>query len=66
MQCPGAMQKLLEITNLHKLFEIHETEEGAISAFYQRTARPEERWFAAPWFCVSTRAAKFWPTCASY
>ena len=45
---PGAMQKLLEITNLHKLFEIHETEEGAISAFYQRTARPEDAVVSGP------------------
>ena len=45
---PGAIQKLLEITNLHKLFEIHEAEESAISAFYQRTARAEDAVVSGP------------------
>ena len=45
---PDALQKLLEMTNLHKLFEIHETEEGAIAAFYQRSARADDTVVSGP------------------
>jgi anti-sigma B factor antagonist len=45
---PGTIQKLLEMTNLHKLFEIHEAEESAISAFYQRGARFEDAVVSGP------------------
>lgn len=31
---PGHVRKVLEITSLHKVFEIHETEESALEAFY--------------------------------
>jgi anti-sigma B factor antagonist len=44
----GTIQKLLEMTNLHKLFEIHESEESAISAFYQRGARSENAVVSGP------------------
>jgi anti-sigma B factor antagonist len=39
---PAAIQKLLEMTNLDKLFEIHEAEESAIAAFYQRSTRADD------------------------
>jgi anti-anti-sigma factor len=39
---PQAIEKLLQMTNLNRLFETHETEESAISAFYRRGTAPEE------------------------
>jgi anti-sigma B factor antagonist len=37
---PQAIEKLLKMTNLDKLFETHESEESAISAFYGRDTAP--------------------------
>lgn len=45
---PGTIHRLLEMTNLHKLFEVHEAEEGAIAAFYQRSARSEDAVVSGP------------------
>ncbi len=44
----GTIQKLLEMTNLHKLFEIHESEESAIAAFYRCGARSEDTVVSGP------------------
>src|ERR1700758_5797243 len=44
---PQPIDKLLRMTNLNKLFETHETEESAISAFYRRAA-PEEATASGP------------------
>jgi len=38
---PQTVDKVLKITNLTKLFETHDCEESAISAFYQRSAAVE-------------------------
>ncbi|MGH9499146.1 MAG: anti-sigma factor antagonist [Terriglobales bacterium] len=38
---PQTIEKLLCMTNLNQLFEAHESEESAISAFYRRSAAPE-------------------------
>jgi len=38
---PEAIHKVLRLTNLNRLFETHESEESAISAFYQRKAAAE-------------------------
>lgn len=38
---PPSIDKVLRLTNLTRLFEIHESEENAISAFYRRGAAPE-------------------------
>jgi len=38
---PQAVDKLLSMTNLNQLFDTHESEESAISAFYQRSAAAE-------------------------
>jgi len=38
---PQNIDKVLKITNLTKLFETHDCEESAISAFYQRSAAAE-------------------------
>lgn len=35
---PQPIEKVLKLTNLNQLFETHESEESAISAFYQRKA----------------------------
>jgi len=45
---PQAIEKLLQMTNLNRLFEIHESEESAISAFYRRNMTPEETWTSGP------------------
>lgn len=45
---PEAIEKLLTLTNLHTLFEIHEAEEGAISAFYASSARRENAVVSGP------------------
>lgn len=39
---PEAIQKLLKLSNLNRLFETHDSEESAISAFYRRSAAPED------------------------
>lgn len=50
---PQAIEKLLTMTNLNRLFEIHESEESAISAFYRRGTNPEEkRGLGPPVLCV--------------
>lgn len=38
---PQAVDKLLSMTNLNQLFDTHESEESAISAFYRRNVAPE-------------------------
>lgn len=38
---PQAIDKLLRLTSLDRLFDAHESEENAISAFYRRNAAPE-------------------------
>jgi len=38
---PQAVDKLLSMTSLNQLFEAHESEESAISAFYRRSAATE-------------------------
>lgn len=38
---PQAIDKLLRMTNLNQLFDAHESEESAISAFYRRGPAPE-------------------------
>jgi anti-sigma B factor antagonist len=38
---PQAVDKLLSMTNLNQLFDAHESEESAISAFYRRSAQTE-------------------------
>lgn len=38
---PQAIDKLLRLTTLDRLFEAHESEDSAISAFYRRSATPE-------------------------
>jgi anti-sigma B factor antagonist len=38
---PLVVDKVLRMTNLTRLFETHESEESAISAFYRRGAAPE-------------------------
>ena len=45
---PQAIEKLLQMTNLNRLFETHESEESAISAFYRRSTAPEETWTSGP------------------
>lgn len=44
---PAPIAKLLTMTNLNKLFEAHDSEEGAIAAFYRRTV-PEHPANAGP------------------
>jgi len=39
---PQNIDKVLKLTNLTKLFETHDCEESAISAFYQRSAAAEQ------------------------
>jgi anti-sigma B factor antagonist len=39
---PQSIEKLLQMTNLDRLFETHESEESAISAFYRRATAPDE------------------------
>jgi anti-sigma B factor antagonist len=39
---PQTIDKVLKITNLTKLFETHDSEESAISAFYHRSAAVEQ------------------------
>src|SRR5271154_4792094 len=39
---PQNIDKVLKITNLTKLFETHDSEESAISAFYHRSAAAEQ------------------------
>jgi anti-sigma B factor antagonist len=39
---PESIEKLLTMTNLHTLFEIHQGEESAISAFYGGSRRHED------------------------
>jgi len=43
---PQSIDKVLKMTNLTRLFETHESEESAISAFYQKRAASEQA--AAP------------------
>ena len=43
---PQPIDKVLRLTNLNRLFETHESEESAISAFYRKSAAPEQA--AAP------------------
>src|SRR5580698_2871739 len=38
---PPAIDKVLRMTSLTRLFETHESEESAISAFYRRSTAPE-------------------------
>ena len=45
---PQGIEKLLQMTNLNRLFETHESEESAISAFYRRNTAPEESWTSGP------------------
>ena len=40
-EIPPPIDKVLRMTNLHKLFDMHASEEAAISAFYRRSAAPE-------------------------
>jgi anti-sigma B factor antagonist len=50
---PQAIENLLKMTNLNRLFETHASEESAISAFYRRGPVPEEaRAFGPPVLCV--------------
>ena len=49
---PQAIDKLLKMTNLHTLFESHESEESAISAFYRRAAPEEAAASGRPVLCV--------------
>src|SRR5579864_9034756 len=49
---PQAIDKLLRMTNLHTLFESHESEESAISAFYRRAAPEQPAPSGPPVLCV--------------
>lgn len=49
---PEAIDKLLKMTNLNTLFETHETEESAISAFYRGSAPEQAAASGPPILCV--------------
>ena len=50
---PEAIEKLLKMTNLNRLFETHDSEESAISAFYSRGSAPTDaRPSGPPVLCV--------------
>lgn len=49
---PQPIDKLLRMTNLNSLFESHETEESAISAFYRRSAPEKPAESGTPVLCV--------------
>jgi anti-sigma B factor antagonist len=39
---PEHTRKVLGMTNLHTLFDTHESEESAVSAFYRKTSAPDQ------------------------
>ncbi|HZQ23861.1 MAG TPA: anti-sigma factor antagonist [Terriglobales bacterium] len=45
---PQAIDNLLRMTNLDRVFEIHQSEESAISAFYKRRSAPESTSTSGP------------------
>ena len=45
---PQSIDRLLRMTNLHTLFETHDSEESAISAFYRRSAAAEKQSLSGP------------------
>jgi anti-anti-sigma factor len=45
---PEAIEKLLKLSNLNRLFETHDSEESAISAFYRRGAAAEDSRASGP------------------
>ena len=50
---PLAIEKLLKMSNLNRLFETHDSEESAISAFYRRNPAPADaRASGPPVLCV--------------
>ena len=50
---PQAIEKLLKMSNLNLLFETHDSEESAISAFYRRDVAPEDSHaYGPPVLCV--------------
>jgi len=50
---PQAIEKLLKLSNLNRLFETHDSEESAISAFYRRSPAPADtRASGPPVLCV--------------
>ena len=52
---PRAIESLLNMTSLNQLFDIHDSEEGAISAFYRATVACQEvRPSGASVLCVDT------------
>ena len=56
-QVPHSIQNILKITNLASLFQLYETEEEAITAFYRRTRNPEQpRSSGARLLCVDHSA----------
>jgi anti-sigma B factor antagonist len=54
---PCDTQKLLQLTKVITLFDVHESEEGAVSAFYRRSAIPQRGVAAGPrLLCVDQSA----------
>ena len=45
---PEAIEKLLKLSNLNRLFETHDSEESAISAFYRRSTAAEDSRASGP------------------
>lgn len=49
---PEAIDKLLKMTNLNRLFDTHESEESAIAAFYRRAEPEQAKASGPPVLCV--------------
>ena len=50
---PPAIEKLLKVSNLNRLFETHDSEESAVSAFYLRNSAPQDSLASgSPVLCV--------------
>ena len=64
-QVPEAVHKVLKITNLTTLFDIHASEENAVLAFYRRHAAPAHPRTPVSRFCALTSPPMSWPTCAN-
>lgn len=54
---PEVIYKVLKMTNLIAVFDVHESEEAAVSGFYRKKATPGRAWGAGPTvLCVDQSA----------